>query len=366
LSSSGPDSTNGSNVRASASMAVLDLLIMGIGAFALSAGIRMLTGNISTATSLWLANGFALGMLLTAPRSRWPLLLFVSALAGAGSAFYLGLPRDTILWVSLFNSLEVLVAAAALTGSIRTATDLTSRGNFLRFLLCAVLLAPAVLVVTIGLFDFLTGRPFTTITARRILIAHALGMAVMTPVVLAMRNGELRQYLKPGTIAESLLTLALLAAVCVLVFFQTTIPLLFLIFPPMMQVAYRGGFVGTAVALLLVEIIGAAATATGHGPIADLQASGRLAGWLHRAAGLRGLAAGLAVSDDRVPGRRQARSSCHRRAAEPAAAADGSLLGCHRSYRSRRAATVCIPCRTRSDRLRTGTFSDADLARLRA
>lgn len=276
MSSSGPDSTSIINARGSAGMAVLDLFIMGIGAFALSTGIRLLTGNISTAASLWLTNGFALGILLTAPRSRWPLLLGVSAIAGAASALYLGLDHEIVAWIALFNALEILVAALALAGTIRSATDLTSRGNFLRFLLTAVLLAPAVLVVTIGLFDFLTGRPFTSITARRMLIGHALGMAVMTPVVLAMRNGELRQYLKPGTITESLLTLALLASVSVLVFFQTTIPLLFLIFPPMMQVAYRGGFVGTAVALLLVVMIGAVATATGNGPIADLQASGKL------------------------------------------------------------------------------------------
>jgi diguanylate cyclase (GGDEF)-like protein/PAS domain S-box-containing protein len=45
----------------------------------------------------------------------------------------------------------------------------------------------------------------------------------------------------------------------------------------MMQVAFRGGFVGTAIALLLVVIIGALATATGHGPISALEASGKLA-----------------------------------------------------------------------------------------
>ncbi len=45
----------------------------------------------------------------------------------------------------------------------------------------------------------------------------------------------------------------LVAVVCVLVFFRTTVPMLFLIFPPMMHVAYRGGFVGTARRVLLVR-----------------------------------------------------------------------------------------------------------------
>ncbi len=250
---------------------------MGIGALALSAGFRILTGNPNMASSLWLANGFVLGVLLTAPRSRWPVLLLISALAGAGSALYLGSDTAILPVIVLFNAMEVVVAALLLSGTIRTATDLATRGNFLRFLLIAVLFAPAVLVVVFGLFDILAARPLAATTMQRIFIGHALGMAVMTPVVLALRNGELRQYLSPGAITESLLTLSLVAAVSALVFFQSTVPLLFLIFPPMMQVAYRGGFVGTAVALLLVVVIGALATASGHGPIAGLEASGKLA-----------------------------------------------------------------------------------------
>jgi diguanylate cyclase (GGDEF)-like protein/PAS domain S-box-containing protein len=109
-----------------------------------------------------------------------------------------------------------------------------------------------------------------------VLIGHALGMTVMTPVVLALRNGELRQYLRRGTLIETLLTLAVLAAVCGLVFFQNTVPLLFLIFLPMMRVAYRGGFVGTAVALLVVVASGALATASGYGPIAAMRTAENL------------------------------------------------------------------------------------------
>jgi diguanylate cyclase (GGDEF)-like protein/PAS domain S-box-containing protein len=276
LSSSGPGSNNG-NTGGITTATVLDCVVMGCGAFALSAGFRILTGNPNMASSLWLANGFVLGMLLTAPRSRWAVLLLISAIAGAGSALYLGSDRTTLPLIALFNVVEILVAATLLAGSIRSATDLATRVNFLRFLVVAVLLAPAVLIAAFGLLDFLSGRPLAVNMMQRIFIGHALGMAVMTPVVLALRNGELRQYLRPAAITESLLTLMLVAAVCVLVFFQSAVPLLFLIFPPMMQVAYRGGFVGTAIALLLVVIIGALATATGHGPIATLEARGNLA-----------------------------------------------------------------------------------------
>jgi diguanylate cyclase (GGDEF)-like protein/PAS domain S-box-containing protein len=267
------------NPRTATGQAVLDIILMAAGTFALAVGFKMLTGNATTVASLWFANGFALGMLLTAPRSRWPLLLLASVVAGATSAVVLRADPALIVWIALINTLEVLVAAVALAGTIRTAADLTSRSNFLRFLASGVLLAPAVMVVALGLFGSLTGRPFTAVIAQRVLLGHALGMAVMTPVVLALRNGELRQYLARGAITDSVLTLLLVAAACVLVFFQNTLPLLFLIFPPMILVAFRGGFVGTAVALLLVVSIGAFATATGHGPIAAIQTSGSLTAW---------------------------------------------------------------------------------------
>ena len=265
--------------RGGTGLAALDVLIMFVGCFLLAAGFKAVTGNPATVSSLWLANGFALGLLLTTPRRRWPLLLAASTLAGAASALYLQSDPDTLPWVALFDTLEILVAALALAGAVRTATDLTSRVNLVRFVLSGVLLAPAVLVVALGLFDYLTGRPFSATAAQRIFIGHALGMAVMSPVVLAMRNGELRQFLQPGTIVESLLTLLVVAAVCALVFWQDTLPLLFLMFPPMMRVAFRGGFVGTAIALLLVVVMGALATAFGHGPVSGVQASGWAATW---------------------------------------------------------------------------------------
>ena len=62
-------------------------------------------------------------------------------------------------------------------------------------------------------------------------------------------------------------------------FFQSSVPLLFLIFPPMMRVAYRGGFVGTAVALLIVVVMGAMATAHGYGPIVSMRSNAQLAAY---------------------------------------------------------------------------------------
>ena len=260
-------------------MAVLDAVFMGVGVFLLAVCFKTLTGNLTTASSLWLANGFAIGLLLTSPRSRWPMLLAIATLTGGASAFYLRADPAVIPWIALFNGLEILVATLTIAGIIGSAADLASRGNFLRFLAGAVLLGPASMVLALAVFYFFRGAQMDLAVAQRVLIGHGLGIAVMTPVVLALRNGELRRYVKPDAIVESLLTLALVTAVCALVFFQNSLPLLFLIFPPMMRVAYRGGFVGTAVALLIVVTIGALATTYGHGPIAAMRTNEKLAAY---------------------------------------------------------------------------------------
>src|SRR6187549_362896 len=78
-SMSGPNSSSSSD-RSSSGMA-RDVLL-------LTVGFKLLTvsGNVS---SMWLANGFGVGIMLTAPRRHWPALLAAVAVGGMAAAFYL-------------------------------------------------------------------------------------------------------------------------------------------------------------------------------------------------------------------------------------------------------------------------------------
>src|SRR6478752_4972282 len=68
-STSAPNSSSSSE-RSAAGMGP-DVLLMALGYFLLAVGFKLLTssGNVS---SMWLANGFALGILLTAERRHSP------------------------------------------------------------------------------------------------------------------------------------------------------------------------------------------------------------------------------------------------------------------------------------------------------
>jgi len=247
-----------------------DVLLLAVGYFLLAVGFKLLTvsGNVS---SMWLANGFGVGIMLTAPRRHWPALLAAVALGGMAAAFYLHSTPGLIFWIAVFNVAETLVAALLLTTRVATVDDLTRRAGFLRFLLTATVLAPLGFICIMLAYNYLSGQWYGVLTAVRVFVAHALGLAVMTPVTLALRSGELRRFLSPNALPESLAALVAVAGVSVLAFYQSQVPVLFLIFPPLIWMAFRGGYAGTAIGVLVVVIISAIATGTGHGPIATLR-----------------------------------------------------------------------------------------------
>jgi diguanylate cyclase (GGDEF)-like protein/PAS domain S-box-containing protein len=268
------DSINNSLSRARKSprSVLFDVALISIGYFLLSVGFRLLTASKVNVSGLWLANGFALGVLLTAPRSRWPLLMVALTLSGMVGGFVAHAELVLIPWISAFSTIEIAIAALPLASRIDSVRDLTRRSRFVRFLLFAILLAPAVLSLQLVVFNQFSHRPFSWAVALRVFVGHSLGFAVMAPVTLALRSGEIRRFIKPAVLPEALLMLVIVGGLTSLVFFQTNVPLLFLIYPPLMRVAYRGGYSGTALGLLLVISIGALATGTGHGPIAALSA----------------------------------------------------------------------------------------------
>ncbi|HXC58691.1 MAG TPA: diguanylate cyclase, partial [Steroidobacteraceae bacterium] len=260
----------GSNARKTARPLLLDAALLAPVFFLLSVGFRLLTASHGNVSGLWLANGFALGVLLTSPRSRWPLLLTIVTISGMASGTFTRAEWSLIPWIAAFNTTEIAVAALSLAHSIQSVRDLTDRSRFLRFLLWALLLAPLTLWLELIVFNAITGRSITWPAALRVIVGHSLGFAVMAPVTLALRSGEIRRFITPAVLPETLLMLAVVGGISLLVFFQSSVPLLFLIFPPLMRVAYRGSYSGTALGVLLVMMVGAIATGTGHGPIAAL------------------------------------------------------------------------------------------------
>lgn len=228
-------------------------------------GSKALTRGELGVSTIWLANGLLLGVILTAARDRRLALLAAGFL---GNLITGGLIDGWFpaIWAAAFNTLEVYIASARQRPTDE-AQDLTNVHTFRRFLWFGVVLGPA--AATCGHIAFLyatQGGPDWT-SSLSALLSHSLGIATFTPVTMALRRDDISRLATRERIGELLLTLLLVALVTVLVFSQNKFPLLFVVFPAMLLMAMRGGFGGTALAIVLVVGIAVGFTVGGSGPL---------------------------------------------------------------------------------------------------
>jgi diguanylate cyclase (GGDEF)-like protein/PAS domain S-box-containing protein len=237
---------------------------------------KLFTRDELGVSSLWLANGLMLGYLLYARREHWVALLVACMLGQLASGALVRDPLQGVLLAATFNTMEVVAAAWPLRATIHNARELSRPRASLRFLLWAVLVAPLLSCLAIAaLLTVSTGDTPPLSMLESWYAGHALGMATMAPVMLALRASELSRLFRRENMLEVVLVTLLIMAITTAVFWQSRYPLLFLIFPPVLLSALRGGFAGTAFAVIIVVIIAVTLTSFGHGPLMPISPDGR-------------------------------------------------------------------------------------------
>ena len=222
-------------------------------------------GTTSVST-LWPSTGFLLGVLLCLPRAQWA--KYIATGFAIDLAVNLSPPlHETFtvaVYLALCNVLEVSLAAFLLDGTISARPGFTRPRQLIHLFAYGVILAPGVAslfasVCLTGSFGWPLFHSF-----QGWFTGDALGIAIMTPLYLSFRSrsrASRRSWLEAVTLS------ALLCCLSLLVFWQTSLPLLFVIFPCLLLLEVRLGLVGSAVGLLAVSVIGGYFTARGHGPI---------------------------------------------------------------------------------------------------
>lgn len=218
---------------------------------------------------VWPANAFLVALMLLRPRRNWPIILGAGFLANAAANLVTRGDVQAPILFGLSNLAEVVIVALALTpgGALRATDD---PKIVLRFALWAGLIAPAVSAVTGGgTAALIYGQPFV-LAWRTWFIADALGLLICMPFFHALLSGEFRRY--AATLAgprrvEAGLLLGATAGLTALIFWGGSIPVLFLIELPVLVATFRLGMSGVKLIVLLVALIGTAATTAGHGPI---------------------------------------------------------------------------------------------------
>lgn len=253
------------------------LLALLVGASAwLSLTLVRAPGELSV---VWIGNGILTGWLLSRPTRRWPGYVLTGFAAGVVAHVLCG---DTLAYAVAIGAcglVEVLIVAGFVR---RLVPDVGDPRSWLRLggiatgstlLACAVSGLPAATIAIMAHGGSFVGELFSWYAA------HVLGMVIFATTTVVVQREGLRLATLSGRRRGFLGSMVLLALVTAAVFLLEY-PLLFLAYPPLLQGAFRHGFAGLAVGVVLLAVISSVATAMGYGPLWALEGidtAGRIA-----------------------------------------------------------------------------------------
>ncbi len=216
---------------------------------------------------LWPANGLLLGFLLQLPRRYWFSYLAAGIFANIAAHAFFPFSLQLSLIFSAANTIEILVAAHFLARE-DSHLDLTVVRDLTRFAVSGVILAPLVSTLTVAALDILFSRPRDLRELANWCLGEMLGIAVLTPLVLAMEKREIAILFQKGRRGETIGILVLLTALSVAVFAQSVFPVVFVLLPVLLLTAFRLGWSGSAIGVSLMAVPAAYFTSRQNGPFA--------------------------------------------------------------------------------------------------
>lgn len=223
------------------------------------------------AVVMWPANGVLLAAFLQLHRRQAIGVLVVCFGLNLAMNVVRGDPLPYLWLNAVLNMAEAVIAGVLARRVCGAALDLRRPRRLLRFAIGAVtpaVLICAVTIVTVagvlkgyspGLYLFTLQRYFTM---------EALGLLTVAPTLLLLaRRHRFAGIGSNGGPKETAALFGLLLAVTVGVFCQSHVPATYLIFPPLLLLVFRVSPAGSALAVLMVTVIGGFASITGHGPV---------------------------------------------------------------------------------------------------
>jgi PAS domain S-box-containing protein len=222
--------------------------------------------NYGQVAPIWLSNGFGVACLLSTKGRRWPALLLGCLAGGLAAGAHVGdLVAVNFVLVGC-NIAQIFVCAWGMRRMVGEEVDLGRARDMIAFALICGLAAPiatGVLAATIHTI-MRGGRLLTNIGVWS--LGDILGLMTITPCLLALVRA--RGYLRERPLSISgVASLVVLLAITVGIFSQTRYPLLFVIPPVMLLVAWRLEVLGAALSATLVAIVAVIFTMAGKGPI---------------------------------------------------------------------------------------------------
>jgi diguanylate cyclase (GGDEF)-like protein/PAS domain S-box-containing protein len=214
-------------------------------------------------------DGLLIADLLGRPRRQWPLSLGLCGVSSFLATGLFGLGWPMAVPFAIINLSEAALVPWLLRRRRFSRQPLGSLEWLMRFTLCAGIIAPACAALMAGAVLTLVGdRPLTIFL--QFFMAHALGNLIVAPLALLVASGKVRRLpitalRKRG--AEGLLLFGAVMVTSYWVFTHPSLPMLFLPVLPVILVTFRLGRGAAAGAVVLLALVGGAATLAELGPI---------------------------------------------------------------------------------------------------
>ncbi len=219
-------------------------------------------------SALWVGNGILTGWLLSRRSVLWPGYLLVAFAAELPARMLAGDEGIYAAAIALCNLLEAGIVADIVR---RAVPDVRDPRNWMRLgglATGATLIACAVSgVLAANIAHILHGQPLFPALLRWF-TAHVVGMVLVATTTLVVQRQGIGGFFVTARRLSLVLTLLLLAVVASGVFL-IEYPVLFLAYPPLLLVAVRHRFLGVALGVITLGLVGAIATTLGFGPVAD-------------------------------------------------------------------------------------------------
>ncbi|WP_339873980.1 response regulator [uncultured Brevundimonas sp.] len=221
------------------------------------------------AVVIWPANGVMLAALLQLHRRQALTVLAACLVINLAANVVRGDPMPFLWLNALLNLGQVCVAGLIARRVGGAALDLRRPRRLTNFALLAVtpaVVLSALFIVTVAASLHYYPPALYLFTVVRYSAMEILGLLIVAPTLLLIAKSHRFRDTAPASPRETVGLLVLLVAVTTLVFLQPLAPVIFLVFPVLMLVAFRVSPVWVARAVILIAVIGGASTVAGHGP----------------------------------------------------------------------------------------------------
>ena len=242
-------------------------LVLGALVFAALAFLSLIFAReAGRVASIWPANGALLALVLLRPRSERGWLIGGAFLGDLVVNLTMGDTVPIAAGLALANAVEIAVAAILLCWGGRV-VDLGRIRTLFRFGLIAGTVAPLTSSVIAAATLAIWHHEPMLANAGRWFVGDALGLLMITPPLLMAASRQTWSEVRAPLRRRLMLAVVLLATLAG-VFLQSQFPLLFVVPPVLILIAFRCGAGSASVALLIAAVASLAAVVAGTGPLA--------------------------------------------------------------------------------------------------